>query len=342
MISRIRVSHRLLLSCAALFSLSASLLAEEPPPAQETPKSPPYDAAMARRWLESLAQPHGWPMTYKEDGDLVLAGTCDAKILEDGYKISRQAMDKATALLKTDAKDLQSESKIFLLYFSNKPEYMAYAQDKANATRNEGVIKLMDTVPAVDTVFCLDPSYQVSDPKRRHFTVHNLSHAMISNYAAHHGETPIPGWIFEGFASWLESSILACPGISCVGKVGYDDQYQKRLINDSWDRVVFQVVKDTQSSKTDPKTGRPVYTRLGNLMGVKFETLTPTDVAVSWALVTDLTKKPKEFKAFLDAVLAGTKQADAFKAAFKKSVDDYEKDWMKRLLDNPPETPKKK
>ena len=280
-------------------------------------------------------------MTYKEDDDLVVAGTCDAKVLEDAFTFSRQALDKATALLKTDARDLQGSSKLMVIYLDNKAAYTAYAQDlAAGPQKDENLIKNIDTTPGYGAFLCLDPAYKLNQGNsnaRFHMTLHTLGHQTMNNYAAHHGGAPIPGWIFEGFAAWLDGSVLASPGIWCSVNVDYQDgQHGNRDTTVNWDRVAFQVLKDYKDGKTDPKTGKPAYTRLGNLMGVKRANLTGPDVAVSWCLMKEMAVKPGEFKAFLDAILAGTKQTEAFQAAFKKSVDDYEKDWIKAFLKKPP------
>ncbi|GEM_PF-5244076 len=341
----------LLISSAILLPLLPMALRadEEPapppenPPAAEAPQEPAYDADALRRWLESQAQTHGWPMTYKEDADLVVAGTCDAKTLEDGYKTARLALDKALALLKTDALDVQDRSKLVIVYLSKKQEYMAFAQDQAKARNEENLVKLLDTVPASGGFICLDPSYGVNDAARSHLTIHNVGHQILFGYAKHRGATPVPGWLHEGFPTWLESNLLSFPGACCVAKVGYDgDQFQKRQTDGRWDHVAYRIVRDFKDNKPDRKTGKPAYTRLGNLFITKLDRMTGSDVAICWHVVRDLAKRPDAFKTFLDAVLSGTKQQDAFKAAFKRSVDDYEKVWMKGLLDNPPEEPKKK
>ncbi len=352
--------RRLLLLSLTLAFL-APALAEDPPPAppeqpEQPPEQPPpppppatppekaaYDATLIRRWLEQKSQAHGWPLTFKEDDDIVAAGSCDAKTLEDGYKLSRQALDKACALLKCKPADLHVEHKMIMVYFAKKSEYMAYGQDQAKANGNEGLLKLLETIASSGGFVCLDPSYGLNEEVRRHLTVHNLGHQILRAYAKSRGDTPTPGWLDEGFPSWLDGVMLGTPRACCIAKVGYDDdQYEKRGSNEPWDRIAYRVVRDYKDGKIDPKTKKPAYTRLGNLMGTKFDKLTGADVAVSWCMVRDLAKKPEAFQAFVEALFSGAKQADAFHTGYKRSPDEYEKSWIKNLLDHPIEEPKKK
>ena len=316
---------------------------EEAPP---SPDEQPYRPGQMRRFLEIQATNLNWNMTYLEDDDLLVAGTCDAKLLEETKKLARKTIEKATALLKVDSEEFQGPNKLHIVYFAKKDEYLAYAKQQAEATQNPALTKLLETVPASGGMICLDKAYGVNDAARCHLAVHNLAHQILGGYARHRkGMAAIPGWVREGFPSWMDGVLNTQPSACCIARVGYDDdQFQRRDQGASWNQTAAAAMRAFRDKKNDPKTGKPAYTRMGNLMGIKFDKLTGTDVAVSWRLTRDLIaiKQGEPFKAFLDAVLDGGKQADAFQAAFGKPVDDFETGWMSEVLRSVPADPPKK
>ncbi len=321
--------------------------AEEAPEGDPQKPQPTATLPGARRYLEKIARDRGWTLAFEEDDVLVVAGTCDAKQAKERFGLCKEAMARLCEVLQIPPEQLRgTQQKFIMLFLARKPEYMAWAAAEATRREEPKYVELLEKVPGAGWVICLDPSYGTTPESIRHLSSHLFAHQMSSHYAQLHGTEDVPGWLDEGLAAYVDGCLNTSPASSCVAQVGYDnDRYNQRNVGGKWEHAVYKAVKELNGLKGKDREKSP-FTRLANLTAVKFDKLSSNDVAVSWHVVRDLIhtkKKPEAFKAFFDQALDGGKQLPAFQAAFGKSIDDYEKTWMKEVLssEEPKDKPKK-
>lgn len=319
-----------------LRSLLAAAMAAALPTAADGPEAPPEsrpdDPAATRRNLEGMASRYGWAFTYKEDDVLMVATTRDQAYTDAQFAYLHEILDRLCRLLKAAPETLRVDGlKPHYVCLAQKPEFMAWVRDEARRREEPKLPELLERVSNYGSITCLDPAYRIPDATYRHVFAHSFTHQLARGYERLQGDRDLPGWLFEGLSAWMDGEFhKGRPGSSCVARVGYEgDKYSDRDVGD-WKATVQEAVK--------AKDG---YTRLGNLFTAKMDKLTGNDVAVSWHIVNELVAKdPAKFKAFVDGVLKGTKQEEAFKAAFGGSVDEWEKAWRKRVLAQATPSPK--
>lgn len=309
-------------SAHALLALAALL----PASGEEAKASHP---PVTRELLEGLGQRKEWkPMTFKEDDAVLVGGTCDAKKVEETFGICRKALDRFCALFKVIPQDLTRKEKLWFVVVSEKREFMALASTPEYQ-------EIYNRVAAAGNFLCIDRVYKTTPESDPHVTAHLFTHRILEAYVELKGGDKSPGWMQEGLGAWMDGVITGAPVACCIARVGYEgDELQERHAGSSWERTLAVAMKKYSAMKEKDRITAE-YTPLRNMVGKPFDRLSGTDVAASWHLVQTLTgdkKKPDGFKAFVDAVLGGGKQHEAFQSAFGKTLDEYEKGWMKGLL----------
>ena len=295
---------------------------------------------MSRERLEGIGQFLEWKkMEFKEDDVLLVGGTCDVKQVEETFGLCRKAIDKACAALRVPPEQLRGGGKLWFTVLSEKKEFMSLADTPKQK-------ELYDRISAAGNFMCIDPAAGMTPDGIPHMTAHLFTHRILEAYQKLHPGTEPPGWLKEGFPAWMDGTLNGTPKTCCIAHVGYEDEnFKTRQAGASWEESVTRALQKYSETKESDRHSAE-YTPLRNLVGKPFDRLTGTDVAVSWKVIGDLISdkaKPEGFKALLDAVLEGGKQPLVFEKAFGKSLDDYEKGWMKAILPKPePPAPKKK
>jgi hypothetical protein len=305
--------------------------AQVPAPKKEEPAPPPM-----RQQLETLAKAQGWALTFKEDDTFLLATTGDAKLLDEVRDTCEQSLNRFCQVFEISRETLRGKGKFWFLLLVTRADYNNLGKAQAKQHDDPSQVQRYEKTAAVGCIVCSDP-LTGTGPSTQNMVVHLLAHRMLEHYAALHPGGKVPGWILEGFAAYLDAYVKEGPRVSCLANVGYEGkELKERGQKGNWAATVRLVVQKYQE-KLKKKEVMETYRGLANLTARQFDKLSGQEVAVSWQVTTDLVgTRPQKYKVFLDGVLDGTKQQEAFKAAFGKDIDDYERSWMKAVLKEDP------
>ncbi len=292
----------------------------------------PQPTAPTRQQLEAMGQGMGWTLTFKEDETFLLATTGDAKLLDEVHETCELSLNRFCQIFEVSRETLRGREPFWFLLLVKREEYDNLGKELEKRHNDPSIVKVFEKTAANGGFVCADP-LKGTGPNTQNLVVHNLAHQMLDHYARLHPGGKVPGWIYEGFPAYLDAYVKEGPRISCLATVGYEGkELKERGQKADWATTARLVVQEYQS-KLKKKEVMEAYRGLANVTAKQFDKLSGQEVAVSWAVTTDLIgTKPPKYKAFLDAVLDGTKQLEAFEKAFGKDIDNYEKAWMKAVL----------
>ena len=292
-----------------------------------------------RQQFEAIGKSMSWTLAFKEDDTFLLATTGDAKLLDEVRDTCEQSLNRFCQIFEVSRETLRGKEPFWFLLVMKREDYNGFGQMLAKQHDDPSITQRFERTSANGCFVCADP-VAGTGTSTQNMVVHILAHRMLEHYAELHPGGKVPGWVQEGFAAYLDAYVKEGPRASCLANVGYEGKSLKeRGQKGNWAATAHLVVQEYKE-KLKKKEVMETYRGLANMTAKQFDKLSGQEVAVSWHVTTDLVgTKPKKYKAFLDAVLDGTKQQKAFEKAFGEDLDDYEKSWMKAVLkEAPPES----
>lgn len=317
----------------AVLALGVGRTEESPadPPAQGRRGAATLDEV--RPTLEAFLESQGGKPVVEREGILLLVGSCDAGLLREVNDSCQRATRQFCKLMEVSQEELESPD-LWCLVTATRSQHLAAGQWAESMNPGANMAERFEKLLAVGSFLCADPT-AIRPAAVRSLATHYTVHRLLVIYQARHGGGSLPAWIQEGLPTYLDAFVHQKPQASCVAIVGYDkDEMKMRGAGADWNVTVAKAVEQYKEAKKKKKDmGSEPFRGLVPLSGRLFDKLSGEEVAVSWHVTTELaTDKPRKFKEFLDALVGGKAQAEAFEAAFGKDLDEYEKAWMKGVL----------
>ncbi|MDQ7779940.1 MAG: hypothetical protein RDV41_09550 [Planctomycetota bacterium] len=258
--------------------------------------------------------------------------------LEAFGKKAEQAYSLACEVLDQPADKRLWADKCVVLMIRTVAHWHKYVDD---TEPDEGRARVMKDASGTRTnepgcVECLE-KFGGSQKSLEQGALHQIGHHLLDCWSGK-GAHPLPVWLDEGFASFIEFSVCGEVGSSCVG--GSTDADLKQADGewtDNWPAKLREAV-----SRGLGEDDADTFSWKSIRRCTSYNSMLRSQHAKSWSLVTFLVgRDKKQFQSFVKALKAAEKvkpetiQADAIDAAYESSFAELEGDWRK-LIRQPP------
>lgn len=153
----------------------------------------------------------------------------------------------------------------------------------------------------------------------QHSAVHQVGHFCLYYFRT---PTEVPLWLNEGFASFVESSVMGVVASRCIGGGTGGHDPHKWEDSNNWETLLKELIAK--------KKDTPISTLITRR---EFSSMTIPDRAKSWSLVKYMVKRDKEkFVKFIRALKDGSKQEDALKESYGLTFKELEDKWKRELF----------
>ncbi|MBI1851406.1 MAG: hypothetical protein HYR85_13785 [Planctomycetes bacterium] len=224
--------------------------------------------------------------------------------------------------------------RFFGVFFEGKPDHqfwMGRAQLYVLNNRNNYEDFVNFVLPEMlhdeDTrkFFLKSGAFQVTGPnisgtsiEEDKFQLNGVDHVVAHFLLAQYCGGRVPPWLYEGYASWMETKFDDASRVHCTTKTSYGDRSEiadKASSSKSWP----ELIRDSIETKTD--------TPLESMMNISLNQLDYEHLSKSWSIVSMLVENSKDaFISFIRKLRTGD-QEHAFKEGLGMAPAEVDGKW---------------